>query len=1466
MKIRHPFRSQASARCEIPATTHSPFWPGPNAKLARRPFWRTLAAALLVTFGLLNAFAAPAPERPNNDDPAGAAKFRRMQQLGEDGKIPPNALMDAVRHKRRMPVKPEAWSSFAPTGRARDGIGPDVAGIDRSVWAWQGPGNIGGRIRSLIIHPTNPAIMWAGSVGGGIWKTMNGGARWDPLTDFVANIAVASMVIDPTNPNILYAGTGEGFNNSDALAGAGIFKTTDGGITWAQLSATAVSLFEYVNRLAISPANSQTLLAATGSGIHRTTDGGASWTKVFSLSMLDVRFHPTAGNLAVAGGYGFGAYSSDGGVTWTLANGLPSGGGRARIEVAFARTNPSIVYASVDNNGGEIYRSDDSGHTYTLRNTGQKFLGQGFYDNAIWVNPVNPDVLVVGGVDLWRSTNGGNNLTQISQWYSKPASPHADHHVIVHHPGYDGVNNRIVFFGNDGGVYRTNDVANVMPLSGWTVLNNNLGITQFHGAAGHAGSGKIAGGTQDNGHLVNLPGGTEWKEVFGGDGGWAAIDPANPNYVYGEYVFLKIERNTNGGSIQSSNFRDDFISGEYWTGSAVAWKPDPYKIRDAETENANFISPFVLDPNDSNRILGGGASLWRTNEAKRPNVGTTGPSWQAIKAPAPGLGNFISAIAVAPGRPDTIWVGHNGGETYFTTNGTSANPTWTLANQGLPRVHCHRLTIDPNNPSKVYATFGGFQPGNVWRTLDNGANWTNISNGLPAAPVRTLVVSPVDGNALYIGTEVGIFASADGGASWSPSNDGPANVSVDELFWMGTKLVAATHGRGIFIATLGGTGANATLTVQANPPAGGSVSGGGSFPIGSSHQISATANGGFTFAGWNDGVSESVRTVTVPAGGVTYTANFIAAGGTSNDSFASAQSLSGNSGTANANNADATKEPGEPNHGGNAGGKSLWFKWTAPVGGAVTFDTFGSNFDTVLGIYTGSNVGGLTSIGQNDDAPGRGQQSSVTFDAAAGAEYFIAVDGYDGASGSIVLNWNTQAGNPNAVLTVLAEPPQAGTVTGGGTFPAGSFQQISATANPGWSFTGWSDSVPDRTRTVNVPAEGATYTANFVSAPQSNNDAFASAQVISGPSGTITGNNAGATKEAGEPNHAGNPGGKSIWFKWTAPSNGAVIFDTFTSDFDTLLGVYTGTAPSSLTLVTSGDDSNGVLQSRVTFTATAGVVYYFAIDGYDGESGSATLNWRPGAPTRLANISTRLRVETGNNVLIAGFIITGTQPKKVLVRAVGPSLPIPGALSDPVLGLFNSAGELIDVNDDWSDASARQDIINTTIPPNNGLESAIVQSLAPGFYTAIVIGFDNATGIGLVEAYDLDSTADSRLANISTRGLVQTGDNVLIAGFIMTGTSPQRVMLRGIGPSLALAGQLEDPTLQLRDSNGTLLAENDDWQVSDQVEEIIGTTIPPSNDLESAIVRTLVPGAYTAILRGFEDSTGIAVVEAYGLN
>jgi cysteine-rich secretory family protein len=255
----------------------------------------------------------------------------------------------------------------------------------------------------------------------------------------------------------------------------------------------------------------------------------------------------------------------------------------------------------------------------------------------------------------------------------------------------------------------------------------------------------------------------------------------------------------------------------------------------------------------------------------------------------------------------------------------------------------------------------------------------------------------------------------------------------------------------------------------------------------------------------------------------------------------------------------------------------------------------------------------------------------------------------------------------------------------------------------------------------------------------------------------------------------------------------------------------------------------------------------------------------PNGAGRLANISTRAVVGTNVGVVIGGFIVTGTQAKEVIVRGLGPSLPLSGKLLDPSLELRDSAGALVASNDNWGQSPNSAAIAESGVAPANASESAILMTLQPGSYTAILSGVNQTTGTGLVEVYDLDNAADSKLANISTRAFVQSGDNVLIGGLIVVGQSGADVIVRAIGPSLTVPGAMPDPSLELRDANGGLLASNDNWR-STQETAIISTGVAPTRDAESAIVTSFQPGAYTAIVRGASGSTGVAVVEVYQLD
>jgi photosystem II stability/assembly factor-like uncharacterized protein len=696
-------------------------------------------------------------------------KWRMLSEQDEFGRIPLDARIIAAEQREALVIRRPASGLF----------GPEAAGVAPKRWTALGPGNIGGRIRSLVIHPTNPQKIWVGSVTGGIWVSSDGGASWAPVNDLLPSLVISSLAINPTNSNEMYAGTGEAVAanlDTEINRGIGIYKSVDGGTTWSRLSSTDPAIdpaWLAVNRVAVSPADGNIVLAATVRGIYRSTDAGATWTPVTSLNVRDVRFNPADGTKAVAGTDRASVFvSTNSGLSWSEFFVTTGGGGR--VETAYAPSNPNVVYAAVDRNNGEVYRSTNGGVSWTLMSTPEHLGGQGFWNNAIWVAPNDPNLVVIGGQLLYRSTDGGLSFTAISN-NQAPLSPHADQHAIVNDPGYNSTTNKRVYVTNDGGVYKAEDItvaSSSSPPNGWTNLNNGLEITQFYGGAGKA-DGTLLGGTQDNATELYVSG-TTWLNALGGDGGYVAADPAD-SYLYAETQNMWLFRSADGGK---------------------NWQPICQGLADASRNcggngAANFIAPFILDPNNSSRLLAGGQSLWRSNDVK-----TATPTWTAIKAPA---GFNITAIAVAEGNPDIIWIGHLVGAVYKTTNGTAAAPSWTLVSQGLPARFASRILIDKSDHNTVYVTFGGYTSGNVWKTTDGGTTWTDIHGALPQAPIRSITRHPMMRSWLYVGSEVGVFTSEDGGATWTTTNDAPSNVSVDELFWpTSTTLVAATHGRGMF--------------------------------------------------------------------------------------------------------------------------------------------------------------------------------------------------------------------------------------------------------------------------------------------------------------------------------------------------------------------------------------------------------------------------------------------------------------------------------------------------------------------------------------------------------------------------------------------------------------------------------------------------------------------------------------------
>ncbi len=775
-------------------------------------------------------------QMPGTDGPGEAARWRRLALVDEHGAIPPNALQRALQQKQAL-------------------VATHQSKTQTQTWKELGPSNFSGRSRCVVIDPANPQRMWMGSVGGGIWRSLDGGQSWTPVGDKLPSIAVTCMVLDPNDNKTLYAGTGEGYFNGDGLAGQGVYKSTDGGTTWSQLAGTSGWTWSHVNRIAVCPGNSNLILVTQQyGGIFRSTDGGKTFSNpLWAQSGHAVAFSKANPNrvLGTIQDYDFNAgnwyaaaiYSTDAGATWTKASGpLNSVGGFSRVETYPVVSDENIAYASASD--GNVYKSTDGGKSYAQVNTSGS-TSANWYANGIWVDPTNSNRLVITGTYVYGSTDGGVTINAIGAGYIQTDQPHPDDHTVVAAPGYDGVNNKTVYICSDGGLYATLDITTASTDAGWFRLDQGARTTQYYSVAGDGPGNFYVGGLQDNGSEANRMGDGNAFCFFGGDGGYVAIDPANSQYVYGEYIDLRMFRNNDGATGGNSN----------WIYGGLG---------DAGN-NANFIAPFILDPNNPLTLLAGGGSLWRSNNAR-----DDAPTWTAIR---PQGSSLLSAIAVANGNSDIIWVGQNDGGIAMTTNGTADSPTWkTISTPGggpIPGRYVTRILIDPDQPNTVYVTLGGFTSNNVWKTTNAGATWTALNgsgNGvLPQVPVRAIARRPAAPNKLYVGTEIGVFSTTDGGNTWTTASDMGINVSVDDLQYMNNSatLLAATHGRGIWSLPYG-PGILQSLTLAPT-----SVIGGGTSTATVSLNSPAGTGGAVIALASDTAAAPIVASVTVPEGSIT---------------------------------------------------------------------------------------------------------------------------------------------------------------------------------------------------------------------------------------------------------------------------------------------------------------------------------------------------------------------------------------------------------------------------------------------------------------------------------------------------------------------------------------------------------------------------------------------------------------------
>lgn len=817
-----------------------------------RGAWGLRIAAL----ALAAAAAGSGHLRPGHgDDPAVPARFdrpdlafawaRTKRAAADPGFDSVAAFERAARQVRAMPRFSSRLGVELPRSVVVDGPGGAVARATALLGNWEplGPGNIGGRTRTLVIHPLTPAVMYAGGVSGGVWKTTDAGLSWTPLTDDLANIAVNALVMHPVDRSVLYAGTGEGYFREEVrgtglpLRGAGIFVSRDAGASWERLPSTAGPDFHWVNDLVISRRNTDRLYAATRSGVWRSDDGGDSWLAVLEPGVkggcLDLvlqtvgdthRLFAACGTFEQASVYR--VVDGDAGQEWQEVLSEP---GMGRTTIAVAPSDPTVVYALAASNlpgpGGRfeqgllaLYRSTQGGaegswevrvrntdpvklHTLLLTNpigasqeecgvgAANSWVTMGWYVNTLAVDPLDPERVWVGGVDLFRSDDGGRSWGVASYWWTDPGDAsyvHADQHALVFHPDFDGGANRRLYATGDGGVFVTDDArapvargstALCTPSAtgmSWEALNHGYGVTQFYHGTPSPDGLTYLGGTQDNGTVRGSEalGPDGWERILGGDGGYVAVDPLDPRRIFAETQGFGFHVSTNGGL--------SFVR-------SVRGITDP-------PSTFLFITPFALDPHDPDRIWAGGRRMWLSVDG--------GSNWQRAGSSIVGSGQ-VSAVAVSPHDQDLVVAGTDSGRILRCDTATRVTAT-TAWESTVPRSgFVSSVVFDPSRPAVAYATWAGFGGPHLWRSDDFGATWIAVDGDgeLPDIPVHSIVVDPDDWRRLYLGTDLGVLVSLDAGRSWAAENTGFASVVTESLApWIapdgGLVLYAFTHGRG----------------------------------------------------------------------------------------------------------------------------------------------------------------------------------------------------------------------------------------------------------------------------------------------------------------------------------------------------------------------------------------------------------------------------------------------------------------------------------------------------------------------------------------------------------------------------------------------------------------------------------------------------------------------------------------------
>jgi PKD repeat protein/photosystem II stability/assembly factor-like uncharacterized protein len=629
-----------------------------------------------------------------------------------------------------------------------------------------------GRVNALAFHPSNPDIIYTGASSGGLWKSTDGGQNWAVLTDHLPSLGVSAILVDPGNPQIIYLGTGD--RDHSAASGIGVWKSMDAGLSWTASNTTMGNVT--VGDLMFALNRTDVIVAATNAGIFRSNDAGLSWQNVQTGNFKDLDQHPADAGIFYASASGKFYRSTDTAQSWQQMQSLPV---VSRIVIATTPVAPNFVYALLTNQNSfhSLRRSMDGGLTFTEMSnspnimdwstTGSGTGGQAWYNLALTVSPLNPNEIYAGGINVWKSLDGGLNWTINAHWTGSGGNPavHADCHWLGYAPSGR------LYTGNDGGVYYTDNGG-----SNWTEISSGLAISQIYKIGQSVTQrDRMMAGYQDNGTTVYNSSG--WLTVAGGDGMECAVDPSNPSYTYGSYYYGSIYRLT-----------DDVYNGSI-AGNGT----------NGITEGGAWVTPFVISPHNPNTMFLGMNAVWRSNNIKASS--TSSVSWTSHNLNLSG-GNCLD-MEFSPLDPGLLYVSKYNNTLYRTDDANANQIFFTDLTPYLP--HSGQVRSIETHPTDANTVFI-LQNRKVFKSVDRGLSWTDLTDNLPDVPMSDIIFYRRSQDGLYLGTDIGVFYRDDFTNGWiSFSQNLPAAIRVTELeIWYDSLsgnndiIRAASYGRGVW--------------------------------------------------------------------------------------------------------------------------------------------------------------------------------------------------------------------------------------------------------------------------------------------------------------------------------------------------------------------------------------------------------------------------------------------------------------------------------------------------------------------------------------------------------------------------------------------------------------------------------------------------------------------------------------------